>query len=138
MKIPGMIERATIYLEKAQESVAGAQSEIANDRYNNAANRAYDACYQAAVHALLEAGVRPPKGAKHWWGHDFVRARFNSDLINRRKLYPTDVGGALEQNFRVRAAADYGMEHVPEVQAARAVRRAEAFVASVARAEGRR
>lgn len=136
MKIPGMIERATIYLEKAQESVAGAQSELANDRYNNAANRAYDACYQAAVHALMEAAIRPPKGAKHW-GHDLVRARFNGDLINRRKPYPTDVGGALEQNFRARAAADYGMEHVPEVQAARAVRCAEAFVASVARAGGR-
>jgi uncharacterized protein (UPF0332 family) len=80
-----MIDRQTAYLEKARESLAGAQSEFANDRYNNCANRAYYACFQAAVHALMEAGIRPPKGAKHW-GHDFVRARFNGDLINRRKL----------------------------------------------------
>ena len=131
-----MTDRAAGYLKKAEESLDGAKSELANNRYNNAANRACYACFQAAVHALMGVGTRPPKGTKHW-GHDFVRARFNGDLINRRKLYRTDVGGALEQNFRVRAAADYGMEHVPDVQAARAVRRAEAFVASVARAGGR-
>ena len=133
----GMVDRGTVYLEKAEESVAGAQSELANGRYNNCTNRAYFACFQAAVHALMEAGIQPPKGAKHW-GHDYVQARFNGDLIGRGKLYPADVGGALEQNFRPRATADYRMDHVHELQAARAVRRAEAFVAAVARAGGHR
>ena len=130
-------DRAIVYLEKAQKSVAGAQSEFANARYNNAANRARYACYQAAILALVEAGIRPPKGAKHW-SHEFVQARFNGDLINRRKRYPAEVKGALEQIFRLRVKADYDIDHVPEVQAARAVRRAEAFVAAVAQAGGRR
>ncbi len=132
-----MVDRETVYLEKAEEGVAGAVSELANGRYNNCANRAYYACFQAAVHALIEAGIQPPKASEQW-GHGFVQARFNGDLINRRKLYPADAGGALEQNFRLRAKADYGIDHVPEVQAARAVRRAEAFVAAVARPGDRR
>jgi uncharacterized protein (UPF0332 family) len=127
------VSRPSTYLEKALESLAGAESEFANRRYNNCANRAYYACFQAAIHALMEAGIRPPKATAQW-GHEFVQARFNGDLINRRKLYATDMRGALEQNFRLRAKADYGIDQVPEVQAARAVRRAEAFVAAVARA----
>ncbi|HEU5432403.1 MAG TPA: hypothetical protein VFU81_12115 [Thermomicrobiales bacterium] len=49
-----MIEQDDIFLHKAQESLAGAESEFVNDRYNNAANRAYYAVFQAAIHALLD------------------------------------------------------------------------------------
>lgn len=132
-----MPDRDTIYLEKAKESMAGAQSELATRRFNNCANRAYYACFQAAIHALMEAGIRPPKTTSRW-GHDFVQARFNGDLVNRRKQYPADVGGALEHNYRLRATADYRMERVKEVQASRAVRRAEAFVAAVIQVGGHR
>lgn len=138
MKIPDVTDRATVYLEKAAESMAGAQSELANRRYNNCANRAYYACYQAAVHALIEAGIQPPKATEQW-GHGFVQARFNGDLINRRKLYSPDIRGNLETNYRLRARADYDrLQHVTEIQAARAVRRAEVFVAAVAQVGERR
>ncbi len=127
-----MVDSGTVYLEKAEESVAGAQSELANGRYNNCANRAYYACFQAAVHALMEAGIQPPRATEQW-GHSFVQARFNGDLINRRKRYPPDIRGALENNYRLRETADYHrLDLVAEVQAARAVRRAQAFVAAVA------
>ena len=33
------------YLEKAVESLAGAESEYVNGRYNNCANRCYYACF---------------------------------------------------------------------------------------------
>lgn len=133
-----MTDGAPSLLDKAEESLAGAQSEFANGRYNNCANRAYYACYQAAVHALLKAGIQPPKTTEQW-GHGFVQARFNGDLINRRKRYPPDIRSTLENNYRLRATADYHrLDHVTEVQAARAVRRAEVFVAAVAQAgEGR-
>jgi uncharacterized protein (UPF0332 family) len=127
-----MTDRATVYLEKAQESVAGAQSELANGRYNNCANLAYYACYQAAIHALIEAGIHPPK-ATDQWGHGFVQARFNDDLINRRKRYPPDIRGTLEHNHRLRETAKYNRRNrVTELQAARAFRRAQAFVTAVA------
>lgn len=132
-----MIDSKTVYLEQAQESLAGAKSELANRRNNNCANRAYYGCFQAGIRTLMEAGIRPPKATGRW-GHEFVQARFTGDLINRRKLYAPDVRGVLEQNFRLRGTADYGIDHVPEVQAERAVRRAEAFVAAVALQGGRR
>lgn len=130
-----MIEWDTIFLVKAQESLAGAESEFVNDRYNNSANRAYYAAFQAAIHALVGAGVQPP-GASEQWGHDFVQARFAGDLINRRKRYPAELRTTLEQNYRLRAMADYKRGQVSEVQAARAARRAEVFVAAVAEHEG--
>ena len=133
-----MIDRASSFLDKAHECVAGAASELANGRYNNSANRAYYACYQAAIHALLEADIQPPKASERW-GHGFVQARFNGDLINRRKRYPPDIRDTLENNYRLRATADYHrLNHVTEVQAIRAIQRAEAFVAAVAQAGGRR
>ena len=131
-----MSDRVTVYLEKAEESVAGAKSELVNGRFNNRANRAYYACFQAAVHALRAAGIRPP-AATDRWSHEFVLARFSGDLINRRKIYPADLRGAIEINFRLRLVADYGLERVGAVQAERATRRADRFVAAVAERERR-
>ena len=51
-----MVDRVSIYLLKAQESLSGAQSEFANYRFNNCANRCYYACFQAAIAALQHAG----------------------------------------------------------------------------------
>ncbi len=36
-----MIEPYVLFMEKAQESLAGAESEAANGRHNNCANRCY-------------------------------------------------------------------------------------------------
>lgn len=133
-----MSDRGTVYFEKAQESLAGAKSELANLRYNNGANRAYYACYQAAIHALMEAGIQPPK-ATDKWGHGFVQARFNGDLINRRRRYPPSLRNVLENTIRLRATADdHPFDKVADVQAARAVPQAEAFVVAMAQAGGRR
>jgi uncharacterized protein (UPF0332 family) len=131
-----MIQHEAVFLAKARESLAGAESEYVNDRYNNCANRAYYACFQAAIHALIRANVQPP-GASDQWGHDFVQARFIGDLINRRKRYPAELRTTLEHNFRLRAAADYGYDQITEIRAARAVRRAEAFVAAISENGGR-
>ena len=99
-----------VYLDKAHESVAGAESELVNGRYNNAANRAYYACFQAAIHALSDAAVQPA-GATDQWGHDFVQVRFAGDLVNRRERFPVELRTIMEQNYRL-CAADYGRDHV--------------------------
>lgn len=39
-------ERVDAYMRKATESLAGAQSEYDNGRFNNSANRAYYAAFQ--------------------------------------------------------------------------------------------
>jgi uncharacterized protein (UPF0332 family) len=127
-----MIQRDSAFLDRARESLAGAESEYVNDRYNNSANRSYYAVFQAAIYALLAAGIRPAGAVDHW-GHDYVQAQFVGQLINRRKRYPADLRNTLEQNYRLREAADYRRDPVSEVRAARAARRAETFVATVGR-----
>ena len=44
------------YLAKAEESLAGAESEFMDGRYNNTADRSYYPCFQAAIAALLREG----------------------------------------------------------------------------------
>jgi uncharacterized protein (UPF0332 family) len=127
-----MVERNSAFIDRARESLAGAESEYVNERYNNSANRSYYAVYQAAIYALLAAGIRPPGATEHW-GHDYVQAQFVGQLINRRKHYPADLRNTLEQNYRLREAADYQRDPVTEVRAARAARRAETFVTAVGR-----
>jgi uncharacterized protein (UPF0332 family) len=131
-----VIERGDVFLEKAEESLAGAESEFAGGRYNNCANRCYYASFQAAISALSRAGIAPP-GSRGYWGHDFVLAQFGSQLINRRKVFPTELRGTLEQNFRLRETADYERGHVSEVRASRAVQRTQIFVAAVQRQRAR-
>lgn len=122
-----------IFILKVEESITGAESEFANRRYQNCANRAYYACYQAAVSALMGAGIRP-SGSR--WGHDTVQAQFVGELINRRKLYPADLRDIFERLFLLRQTADYSVNVVSEIQAARSLRRARTFDAAVRDARG--
>jgi uncharacterized protein (UPF0332 family) len=118
------------FLAKAREALAGAESEFANRRYNNAANRAYYACFFAAIVALLDAGIRPP-GKQ--WGHEFVQAQFSGNLIWRRKLYPAELRDVISKNMRARQDADYDAFPVSEIESIRAVKRAAMLVVAVER-----
>ncbi len=84
-----VLDASAIFLAKAEESLAGAESEFVSGCYNNCANRCYYACFQAAIAALQQAGIRARGGQ---WGHDFVQAQFIGQLINRRRLYPPSCG----------------------------------------------
>jgi uncharacterized protein (UPF0332 family) len=119
-----------VYLAKAEESLAGAESEYANGRANNRANRAYYSCFQVAIAALIQSSVaRSDQAAR--WDHATVQARFVGELINRRQRYPTAFGETLIQGLRLRQTADYKFERVSDVQAARGLGRARTFVAEV-------
>ncbi|MHB8619032.1 MAG: HEPN domain-containing protein [Chloroflexota bacterium] len=125
-----MAETDEIYWAKAGESLAGADSEFANGRLNDCANRSYYACFQAAVYALMKEGIRP-SGARPQWGHDFVQAQFIGELINRRKRYSPQLRETLVRNLEVREAGDYRANQVSETQAFRALRRAGDFVRAI-------
>lgn len=116
------------FLAKAREALRGAESEMASQRYNNAANRAYYACFFAAIVALLAAGIRP---AGDRWEHHFVAAQFAGVLIRRRKLYAGELRGTLYDNMNARHAADYEPASLVEAETKRAVRRAAQFVSAV-------
>ena len=66
------------YLAKARESLASARANVKARRYNSAANRGYYAAFQAAVAALIHAGIRPDDDD---WGHRFVMSQFSGKLI---------------------------------------------------------
>ena len=125
-----MIEANDIYLEKARESLDGAESEFINRRYNNAANRCYYAAFQAAISALSRASIRPP-GADDAWSHKFVHAQFVGQLIKRRKVYPVSLRNTLAENYKLRETADYQRDRVTEARANRAVSRTEAFLEAI-------
>jgi uncharacterized protein (UPF0332 family) len=129
-----MIEPLGTFLERAIESLDGARSEYAAGRYHNCANRAYYACFQAAIHALQAEGFVPTRDE---WGHEFVEAQFVGQLINRRHTYPTALRQVLDQNRDLRLIADYRARQVTQVRASRALQRATEFVeAIVIRTEG--
>ena len=123
-----MADRDYPFLDKALESLVGAESEYSNQRYNNTANRCYYATFQAAITALQQAGIRPSRGE---WSHEFVPAQFDGVLINRRKVYPTELRGVLSRNAGVRLSADYDEDPVTQTEANRALRRSRTFVQAI-------
>lgn len=118
------------YLAKATESLEGAESELANSRFNNCANRCYYACFQAAIAALLSADIqaRSPSGI---WRHQTVHAQFVEQLINRRRRYPPSLRTVLTENMKLRHEADYETDTITQKQATRALRRSRAFVNAI-------
>lgn len=92
------------YMKKALESLAGAQSEFDQERFNNCANRAYYAAFQAAVSALLRDGIRRQDDK---WPHTFVQSEFSGKLIQRRRRFPSRIGDTLAKVQLLRHRADY-------------------------------
>ena len=121
---------ADLYLAKAAESLASAESDFAAGRYNSCANRAYYACFQAAIAALLRAGIGPSPRDRQW-RHAAVQAQLAEQLVRRRKLFPAALAEALGRLAIVRGTADYQPDSIAGAQAARALRRAGDFVTAV-------
>ena len=114
------------YLDKARASIAGAELELASEYFDSAVNRAYYACYQAAVAALVAEDVPPV--VERYWPHDVVHVCFPSILIDEQGRYPRSQRGTLKAIFDERLKADYEPDNVTPSTAAEAVRRARVFV----------
>jgi uncharacterized protein (UPF0332 family) len=125
-----MAEGATIFLAKAQESLAGAASEYINATYNNCANRCYYASFQAAVAALMRDGIQTNRDDGEW-AHAFVQSQFSGVLIGRRKRYCADFRDTLQNNMILRRRADYQEQYISEIQAERSLQRTEIFVGAI-------
>lgn len=129
-----MAERDYPFLEKAIQSLAGAESEFNRGRYDNTANRCYYSCFQAAIAALQRAEILPSGK----WEHVFVQSRFEGQLVYRRKLYPTELRGTLEHCYTLRAKGDYDEDPVTETEAYRTLRRARTLVQTIQTTIGER
>jgi uncharacterized protein (UPF0332 family) len=131
---PGMADGGPpfsgVYLSKALASLAGAELQLAHQLFNNAVNRAYYACYQAAVAALVAEGVDPD--LENFWPHDVVHAQFAHLLVDTRRRYPSALRATLKAVFDERLKADYEPDVIGHDTAVEAVRRAREFVNAVA------
>lgn len=116
-----------VFFLKAEQSLAGVESECANGRFDNCANRRYDACFQAGVAALLSEGIR----ANGQWGHDFVRAQFVGQLIHRRKRHPSLPRDTFGRLFLLRQVADDKTDIVTDLPTVRAPRWTRELLADV-------
>jgi uncharacterized protein (UPF0332 family) len=121
---------AGAWLAKARESLASCLADLEAGRFNSATNRAYYACFHAAVAALDREGVRPAGPA---WEHRFVMSEFSGRLVSRRKLYPAALRATLRQLFDARVVADYRAQQVTAAAARRATRAAAAFLSAIDR-----
>jgi len=101
-------------------------AELAAGRYNNAANRAYYACFHAAIVALLRAGYE-----RATWSHADVQALFSGQLIGRRRQQPASLRDVLSTVAEVRLMGDYDLRMVSGRLCRRAVQSARRFVATV-------
>ena len=113
-------------IERANESLRASQLCLEGELVNSAASRAYYAMFQAAQVALELAGV-----ARRQWSHATIQAAFTSELIRRRKIYPTTLRRELSDGLGVRRAADYTDLGISRAIAHRLVRRAVVFVSTV-------
>ena len=119
------------YWHKAQEALRITKLCYDHQGYNAVANRAYYAVFQAAVACLLKlTDYRPARD----WDHGAVQAEFVSRLITRRKVLSRDLRTILPELMILRLTADYRPLAISQRQADRALRRAEQFLAAVARA----
>jgi uncharacterized protein (UPF0332 family) len=119
---------AEAYREKAVESLAGAESEFDNGRFNNSANRAYYAAFQAAIAALLRHGIRRNDRK---WPHTYVQSEFAGRLIQRRHRFPSHLRDTLAELQLLGHRADYEGGSVARADARRALRRSHEIVDAV-------
>lgn len=118
---------ANSYLTKAQESLASAESELLNARYNSCANRCYYACFQAVIGALLIEGIQPTDQ----WGHRFVQSQFAGQLIYRRKRYASTFRNTLVDTFELRQMADYDPTFVTRAEARQVLAQTQTLVRAI-------
>lgn len=127
--MPVMMPEQPPFLATAWESLRGAEREYDAAAYNNCANRAYYACFQAAIAALQRERISPG-GAQ--WSHTFVRAQFEGVVLYRRKRYSAALRGILEAAYDLRVQANYREKAVTRTESHRSLREARMFVEAVA------
>jgi uncharacterized protein (UPF0332 family) len=115
-----------VTLDRASESLRAAELCLSERLVNSAASRAYYAMFQAAQVALQLAQV-----GRNEWTHSALQAAFVTELIRRRKVYPSTFADYLSSGLHSRQLADYSADGVSRSVAQRLVRRATALVAGV-------
>ncbi|MBI3969733.1 MAG: HEPN domain-containing protein [Chloroflexi bacterium] len=106
-----------MYLAKSRQNLTVADTARAAGHLDAAASRAYYAAFQAAVAALWEEGIRPPRDQAGTLSHAVVQSEWSGRLVYRRKLYPPELRTVLHRLYDLRVRADYQVVSVTDRQA---------------------
>jgi hypothetical protein len=82
--------------------------------------------FWAAQAALAYVGIQRAE-----WSHSGLQASFVTELIRRRKRFPAIFVQHFNRILQLRLDADYRLKGVSHIQATRAVRLAEEFIAAI-------
>lgn len=112
------------WMEKAEEALASAQSELNAGRMTFAMNRAYYACFYAVSAVLLKLGKRFSK-------HSGVRSALHEHLIKTGKL-STELGKTYDRLFENRQEGDYfELVNFEKDQVEEGIRQSRAIVSAI-------
>jgi len=117
---------AMTFSAKAQENIEAAEILFENQKYNASASRAYYAAFHAAIAALANAGIPIDRIS-----HESLQAKFNGELIKKRKIYPSRFKSYLLDLQSVRLAADYKSIFVSKKVAARQNKKAREYFEAI-------
>lgn len=112
------------WLEKADEALSSAMSELSSSRLTFAMNRAYYACFYAASALLLKQNQRFSK-------HSGVRSALHQHIVKKGHL-SVDLGKIYDRLFENRQEGDYiELVRFEKEQAEEAISDATRFVTAV-------
>lgn len=119
------------FLIKARRNLQAAQLLFDHQMYDESANRAYYAAFQAALAALAAIGIQTER-----MSHEAVQANFNAELIHRRKIYPGHFKSYLPDLQAVRIEADYTLKSISKKVTSHQIKKAKEFVEKVEQETG--
>lgn len=114
------------FYDKAKRGIDDAEMLFVAERYEAAANRAYYACFHAAIALLARFGIEHKENPHAW-----VQAQFSAEIIHRRRIFPRELSPYLQDIRRVRHAADYSEGDLSRKTAIQQLKQAKHFVASL-------
>ncbi len=117
-----------IWIEKANENLASAQSCFEQGYFNACANRMYYAMFHAGMAALVKVGLL---NAGKRAGHEWLQANFSRHLIHQRKIFSAKFRSYLSDAQSVRDIADYKLFSVSKDTASRELKKAKEFVSMI-------
>ncbi len=118
----------SIFLTKAKRNVQASQLLFDNQMYDESANRAYYAAFQAALAALSTLRIQV-----EGMSHEATQSKFNEEFVHRRKIYPNHLKSYLSELLGVRNSADYKAKFTSKKAALLQLKKAKEFVAKVER-----
>lgn len=114
------------YHLKAKQGINDADFLFQAGRYDACANRAYYACFHAAIALLARHGIENPKNP-----YDWTQAQFSAEIVHRRRVLPASMASMLPSIQSVRHAADYEVSRVSKNTVTQQLKQAKYFVAAL-------